>query len=194
MTQTAAEDRGMIACASSLCTETFPGRTATDTCNRKPVNSAIYLHVAVCRQCGQFARTCRSLELLRDGKEKVSLSVSRTQPSTSKRVLHRGIQRLGRARIRRFRPRVGHRNSPFRGWDYMIPYMIGKLAPNSSHLTRGSVKYVPGRSYFRAVLSQSGNKFVTSPPPPIVERVHPNILCASNKGGSRGPRGPSNFK
>ena len=53
----------------------------------------------------------------------------------------------------------------------MIPYMIGKLAPNSSHLTRGLVKYVPGRGYFRAVPCQNGDKLVTSPPlPPIVER------------------------
>ena len=49
--------------------------------------------------------------------------------------------------------------------------MVGKLAPNSSHLTRGLVKYVPGRSYFRAVSSQNGDKFVTSPRPSIVERV-----------------------
>ena len=48
----------------------------------------------------------------------------------------------------------------------MIPYMVGKLAPNSSHLIRGLVKYVPGRSSFRAVSFQNGNKFVTSPPPP----------------------------
>ena len=47
----------------------------------------------------------------------------------------------------------------------MIPYMIGKLAPNSSHLTRGLVKYVPGRGYFGAVSSQNGEKNVTSPPP-----------------------------
>ena len=54
----------------------------------------------------------------------------------------------------------------------MIPYMAGKLAPNSSHLTRGLVKYVPGRDYFRAVPSQNGDKFVTfPPPPPIVERL-----------------------
>ena len=53
----------------------------------------------------------------------------------------------------------------------MIPYMVGKLAPNSSHLFRGVVKYVSSRGYFRAVSSQSGDKFVTSPPPPIVERV-----------------------
>ena len=49
--------------------------------------------------------------------------------------------------------------------DYMIPYMVGKLAANSSHLTRGVVKYVPGRGYFRAVPSQSEDKYVTSPPP-----------------------------
>ena len=53
----------------------------------------------------------------------------------------------------------------------MIPYMVGKLVPNSSHLTRRLVKYVPGRDYFRAVSSQNGETFVTSPPsPPIVER------------------------
>ena len=50
----------------------------------------------------------------------------------------------------------------------MIPYIVGKLAPNSSHLTRGLVKYVLGRGYFRAVSSQNGDKIVTSPPPPIV--------------------------
>ena len=47
----------------------------------------------------------------------------------------------------------------------MIPYMVGKLAPNSTHSTRVLVKYVPGRGYFRAVSSQKGDKFVTSPPP-----------------------------
>ena len=53
----------------------------------------------------------------------------------------------------------------------MIPYMLVKLASNSSHLTRELVKYVPGRTYFRAVSSQNEVKLVTSPPPPIVERV-----------------------
>ena len=43
--------------------------------------------------------------------------------------------------------------------------MVGKLAPNASHSTRGLAKYVPGRGYFRAVSSQYGDKFVTSPPP-----------------------------
>ena len=52
----------------------------------------------------------------------------------------------------------------------MIPYMVGKLAPNLSYLTRGLVKYVPGRKYFCAIPSQNGDKYVTSPtPPPIVE-------------------------
>ena len=54
----------------------------------------------------------------------------------------------------------------------MIPYIVGKLAPNSSHLTRELVKSVPGRGYFHAVPSQNGDKYVTSPPPPpIVELV-----------------------
>ena len=49
----------------------------------------------------------------------------------------------------------------------MIPYMVGKLAPNSSHFTRGFVKYVPGRpgrGYFRAVPSQNEDNYVTSLP------------------------------
>ena len=47
----------------------------------------------------------------------------------------------------------------------MIYYMVGKLVPNSTHFTRGLVKYVPGRGYFRTVPSQNGDKFVTSPHP-----------------------------
>ena len=47
----------------------------------------------------------------------------------------------------------------------MIPYMVGKLAPNSTHFTRGLVKYVAGRDCFRAVSSRNGDKSVTSPPP-----------------------------
>ena len=39
----------------------------------------------------------------------------------------------------------------------MIPYIVDKLAPNSSHLTRGLVNYVPGRGCFRAVSSQNGD-------------------------------------
>ena len=54
----------------------------------------------------------------------------------------------------------------------MIPYMVGKLAPSPTYSTRGSAKYVPGNKvYFRAVPSQNGDKFVTPPPPLIVERV-----------------------
>ena len=53
----------------------------------------------------------------------------------------------------------------------MVPYMVGKLASNSSYLTRGLIKYVSGRGYFRAVPSQNGKKNVTTSPPPIVKRV-----------------------
>ena len=52
-----------------------------------------------------------------------------------------------------------------------IPYMVGKLTPNSTYFTRGLVEYFPGRGYFRAVPSQNGDRVVTSPPPSIVERV-----------------------
>ena len=53
----------------------------------------------------------------------------------------------------------------------MNPNMVGKLAPNSSHLTRELIKYVTGRGYFRAVSYQNGDKMVTSPPSTIVELV-----------------------
>ena len=64
----------------------------------------------------------------------------------------------------------------------MIPYMVGKLASNSTHSTRVLIEYVPGRGYFRAVSSQNGDKFVTSPPPPIVERVL-DLLSIPQSGG-----------
>ena len=58
----------------------------------------------------------------------------------------------------------------------MIPYIVGKLAPNSLHLTRGLVKYVPGRGYFRAVSSQNEDKFVTSPPPPPIVKLVLHVI------------------
>ena len=75
--------------------------------------------------------------------------------------------------MRRFRLRGGHQNNPFRGLDYMVPYMVGEFAPNSAYFTRGLVKLVPGSGYFCAVPSQNGDKFVTSPPlpPSFVERL-----------------------
>ena len=53
----------------------------------------------------------------------------------------------------------------------MIPYMVGKLTPNSTHSTGGLVKYVPAWDYFRAIPSQNEDKIVTSPAPSIVEQV-----------------------
>ena len=49
--------------------------------------------------------------------------------------------------------------------------MVGMLAPNATHSTRGFVKYVLGKGYFHAVSSQNGDKIVTSPPASIVERI-----------------------
>ena len=43
--------------------------------------------------------------------------------------------------------------------------MFGKPAPNSSHLTKGLVKYVPNRGHFRAVPSQNGEKMLHPRPP-----------------------------
>ena len=58
----------------------------------------------------------------------------------------------------------------------MIVYMVGKLAPNSNHFTRGLVKYVPRRGCFRAVPSRNENKFATSPTPLVVERFIDNYM------------------
>ena len=44
----------------------------------------------------------------------------------------------------------------------MIPCMVGKLAPSSIHSTRGLVKYVFRRGYFRA---QTGTTFFHPRPP-----------------------------
>ena len=64
-------------------------------------------------------------------------------------------------------------------------YMIGKLAPNSTLFTRKLVKYVPGRGYFRAIPSQNGDKFATSPTPPIVERLDCWSHSGTNSNGAR---------
>ena len=41
----------------------------------------------------------------------------------------------------------------------MIPHVVGKLAPNSSHFIRGLVNYVPVRGYFRAVSNPNPRKY-----------------------------------
>ena len=61
----------------------------------------------------------------------------------------------------------------------MIPYMVGKLTPNSTHSTRGLVKNVPSRGYFRAIPSQNGGQNCSSPPPSIIEQVSPRSLHAT---------------
>ena len=68
----------------------------------------------------------------------------------------------------------------------MIHYMVGKLAPNSSHLTRGLVKHVSGRGYFRTVPSQNVDKILISPPPLIVEPVISTYPSYSNLRLMRG--------
>ena len=47
----------------------------------------------------------------------------------------------------------------------MIPYMVGKLAPNSSHLTRGLVKYIPGRGYSVPFPPKTGTNLLHPRPP-----------------------------
>ena len=53
----------------------------------------------------------------------------------------------------------------------MTIYIVGKLAPNSTHFTKVLIKYVPERCYCRAVPSQNGDKFAASPTPRMVQRL-----------------------
>ena len=46
----------------------------------------------------------------------------------------------------------------------MIPYMVDKLAPNSTDFTRGLVKYVPGRDFIVPPPPLNGDIVATSPP------------------------------
>ena len=50
----------------------------------------------------------------------------------------------------------------------MIPYVVGKLAPNSSHLTRGLVKFVPVGTIFVPFPPKTGTNMLHPLPPPIV--------------------------
>ena len=63
-----------------------------------------------------------------------------------------------------------------RGYNDSVPYMVGKLAPDATHFTRGLVKYIPGRGYFRAVHPKTGINLLHVRPSPIVERVALNGL------------------
>ena len=64
----------------------------------------------------------------------------------------------------------------------MISYMVGKLAPNLSHLTRGLAKSVPGKGYFCAVPSQNGDKYVTSRPPQSLNFVRSSAYIKDEDG------------
>ena len=68
----------------------------------------------------------------------------------------------------------------------LTPFMVGKLATISTHFTKGLVKYISGRGYFRAVYFQNGENFVTSPPPSIFERLGPHHYhpACGHKGSS----------
>ena len=54
---------------------------------------------------------------------------------------------------------------PLPGMRVHDPLRGRQACPEFIALTRGLVKYVLGRGYFRAVPSQNGDKYVTSPPP-----------------------------
>ena len=48
----------------------------------------------------------------------------------------------------------------------MIPYMVGKLAPNSSHLTRGLVNMSPVGATFVPFPPKTGTNLLHPRPPP----------------------------
>ena len=60
---------------------------------------------------------------------------------------------------------------PLPGIGLHDPLHGRQACPESNSFTRGLVKYVPGRGYFRAFPSHNRDKFVISPLPPIFERL-----------------------
>ena len=59
----------------------------------------------------------------------------------------------------------GHQYSPFRGSDNMIPYMIGKLAQNLLHLTRGWSNMSPVGAIFVPFSAKTGTNTLHPHPP-----------------------------
>ena len=53
----------------------------------------------------------------------------------------------------------------------MIPYIIGKLAPNSSLSPKGGSNMSPDRAIYVAFPPKTGKMLHPRPPPSIVERV-----------------------
>ena len=78
----------------------------------------------------------------------------------------RGVQRLGRAGIRRFHPRGGHQKQPLPGIGLHDPLHGWQACPEFIAFDQEVGQYVPGCGYLRAVSSQNRDQFVTSPPPP----------------------------
>ena len=76
------------------------------------------------------------------------------------------FQQLAGAGIRRFRPRGWHQNNPFRGSDYMISCMVGKLAPNSLHFTRGWSNKSLGGTIYVPSPPKTGKQMLHPRPPP----------------------------
>ena len=70
----------------------------------------------------------------------------------------------------------------------MIPYIVGQLAPNSSHLTRGLVNVSPVGAIFVPFPPKTGIFVFTSPPPLIVERVAGVTVCERGSGVSERAR------
>ena len=58
----------------------------------------------------------------------------------------------------KIRSRGCQQNIPYRGKEYMIPYMVGKLGSNRTPFKRGLVKFIPCRGCFHAVPSQNREK------------------------------------
>ena len=89
--------------------------------------------------------------------------------------VHRHIQRRSRSRIEgggdTTIPSPGRSpKQALPGIGLHDPLHGRQTCRNSTHFSRGLVKYVSGRGYFRVIPSQNGDTLLTSPPP-IVERL-----------------------
>ena len=66
----------------------------------------------------------------------------------------------------------------------MIPYMVGKLAPNSNYFSRGLVKYVPERAIFVSSPPKTGTNLGHARPP---QSLNSSLMATSLAGREHFP-------
>ena len=83
-----------------------------------------------------------------------------------------------------------HQSSPYRGQDYTILYMAGKLSPNLTRFTRELVKHVLGMGYFSAFPLETRKHTNTSPTSPFAQQLFYFNMILGTCGLSAGSESP----